>query len=341
MRTNTSLALWFGRIPRRGLIAGVLSLVLLVGAGVWMLKPEQHTITITGLEEPVSFVTTQQELARAFEVQGIKIGEKDVVEPPLSTSLQGQPALAVTVRRAVAFTVIEGGTERQVESAATSVRGLLAELNITLGEKDLVSIPLDSPLVAGAQVRVVRRTEQIVTAEEQIPFETVNRADGNLQVGTTQVVQTGEAGLKEIQRRVLLEDGREVSSEVVEEKVVKEPVAQIVAYGTQGVVSRGGQDFRYTQELTMTATGYTAGPESNPDGNGLTYTGMKAVRGVVAVDPRVIPLYTRLYVEGYGPAIAADTGGAIKGNKIDLCFETVAEALEWGIRPVKVYVLSD
>ena len=68
---------------------------------------------------------------------------------------------------------------------------------------------------------------------------------------------------------------------------------------------------------------------------------MKAAPGVVAVDPRVIPLRTRLYVEGYGPALAADVGAAIKGNRIDVFFETVDEALRYGRRQVNVYILED
>lgn len=341
MDLKAKLTQWPQRITRRNLIAGLLGLVLIVGAGGWMLRPERHQITISGLEQPVTFETTEQVLDAALEAQGITIGVKDVVEPALSTSLEGQKQVAVSIRRAVKLSVIEGGKEQAVESAALTVGDLLKELQITLGEKDLVSVPVETPLTSNLQVKVVRREEKEVIAQEEIPFETVTRDDASMPIGTTSVVQAGEAGTLETRRRVLIEDGQEIASEVIEQKVVKEATSQIVAYGTLGVVSRGGFEYRYTQELEMTATGYTAGKESNPDGNGITYTGMRAVRGVVAVDPRVIPLYTRVYVEGYGPAIAADIGGAIKGNKIDLCFDTVEEALTWGRRPVKVYILSD
>jgi 3D (Asp-Asp-Asp) domain-containing protein len=341
LRSQTTLTRWLERIPRRNLIVGVLVLMVLAGAVGWMLRPERHSITVRGLGQPITFETKEQVLAAALKAKGIPLGEKDVVEPDLSTSLKGKKELAVSVRRAVALTVIEGGHEQKVETAAVSIRELLKELNIVLGDQDRVSIPLDNAPAEGMKVQVVRRTEQVVTVQEEIPFETETHADGNLQVGVTEVVQKGQAGLKEIRRRIVVEDGREVSNEVVEEKVVKEPVIQVVAYGTMGVVSRGGREYRYTRELDMMATGYTAGKESNPDGHGITYTGMRAERGVVAVDPRVIPLYTRLYIEGYGPAIAGDTGGAIKGNRIDLCFDSLSEALDWGIRPVKVYVLSD
>ena len=89
--------------------------------------------------------------------------------------------------------------------------------------------------------------------------------------------------------------------------------------------------------LIMKATAYS------PQEPGLTDTtasGLKAQHGVVAVDPSVIPLGTRLFVEGYGYAIAADTGGAIKGNRIDLCFDTLAEVNAYGWRTVRVEILD-
>ena len=98
---------------------------------------------------------------------------------------------------------------------------------------------------------------------------------------------------------------------------------------------------RYVKKLTMEATAYEPGPHSNgPYASGYTACGYKAGYGVVAVDPDVIPLNTRLYIEGYGYAIAGDTGGAIKGNIIDLGFETVEECYEFGRRDVVVYILD-
>lgn len=94
---------------------------------------------------------------------------------------------------------------------------------------------------------------------------------------------------------------------------------------------------RYSRVLTMTATAYT----SQDDGNGsVTYRGHELRRGLAAVDPRVIPLGTRLFIKGYGYAIADDIGGAIRGNKIDLAFENRAEALRFGVQKVTVYILD-
>ena len=100
-------------------------------------------------------------------------------------------------------------------------------------------------------------------------------------------------------------------------------------------VSRGIP--RYRAAYTMHASAYLP---SDGGGSGITATGIPARHGVVAVDPNVIPLGSRLFIPGYGEAIAADTGGAIVGNKIDLCMESYDEAIQFGRRNVEVYVLE-
>ena len=100
-------------------------------------------------------------------------------------------------------------------------------------------------------------------------------------------------------------------------------------------VSRGIP--RYHAAYTMHASAYLP---SDGGGSGITATGMVARRGVVAVDPNVIPLGSRLFIPGYGEAIAADTGGAIVGNTIDLCMESYDEAIQFGRRNVEVYVID-
>jgi len=90
----------------------------------------------------------------------------------------------------------------------------------------------------------------------------------------------------------------------------------------------------------MVATGYDDSWESNyPYYGAPSYIGLPLARGIVATDPNVIPMGTRLYVEGYGEAIAADQGNAIKGNRIDLFFDSRQEALNWGMRTIKVTIL--
>ncbi len=102
------------------------------------------------------------------------------------------------------------------------------------------------------------------------------------------------------------------------------------------------KSYSYKEMRLMEATAYYPGPECTGKYSkyGRTYTGKKARYGLVAVDPKVIPLGTELFIEGYGKAEAADIGGAIKGNKIDLCFTTYAEAKKYGRKKIKVYILK-
>lgn len=102
------------------------------------------------------------------------------------------------------------------------------------------------------------------------------------------------------------------------------------------VQTESGQAF-YRDVYTMEATAYLP---TDGNGAGITATGIAAVRGVVAVDPDVIPLGSRVYIPGYGTAIAADTGGAIRGGRIDLCMESYGEAINFGRRNVEVYILD-
>jgi uncharacterized protein YabE (DUF348 family) len=342
VKTWIKSALEAGRnnTPRLAVL-GLVTLFLVGGLLFWALKPEQHLIAVEGMGNPITFKTTAKTLAAALKEQGINVTEKDRISPALDTQLAGKQELTVELKKAVPATVVVEGAAMETDTVANTVADLLKELGVTLGPKDTVSTSMDAPVVTGMTVKVVRRTEQVTVVQEEIPYEVVREDDRTIVVGESREVQAGENGIKEIKKVAYYEDGVEVGSEVLAETVVKAPVEQIVAIGTGGVVSRGGQSYRYSRELTLSATGYTAGKESNPDGNGYTYTGMKAQYGVVAVDPRVIPLYTRLYIEGYGPAIAGDIGGAIKGNRIDLCFDSLSEALEWGRRDVTVYILDD
>jgi 3D (Asp-Asp-Asp) domain-containing protein len=101
-----------------------------------------------------------------------------------------------------------------------------------------------------------------------------------------------------------------------------------------------GAPQNYSKILDMTATAYAPGPADNGIWGDKTYIGTKVRKGVVAVDPRVIPMGTKLWVEGYGYAVAEDQGSAIKGNRIDLAYNDYQTATNYGIQNVKVYVLK-
>jgi 3D (Asp-Asp-Asp) domain-containing protein len=180
-----------------------------------------------------------------------------------------------------------------------------------------------------------------VVRNEPIPYPTLRKSTTELRSGTSKTVRAGINGSKQVKYRVLTKDGEEVDRQVLSSKVLKNPVPEVVKVGqAKRFASRGGY-YSGRRVITMTATGYSPHPSEN-GGNtsGRTAIGLKIGHGVVAVDPRFIPLGTRLYVEGYGYAVAADTGGAIKGAKIDLGHDTMAKARAVGRKKVRVHILD-
>jgi 3D (Asp-Asp-Asp) domain-containing protein len=179
-----------------------------------------------------------------------------------------------------------------------------------------------------------------ITQREPIPYSTLRKATSQLRNGASRTVQSGVNGEKEVVFKVIVRtDGVEVRREKVSERIIKKPVNEIVHEGQRATLPSRGY-FSGRRMLTMIPTTYDP-YNCGGDGRGITRTGLKARYGVVAVDPRFIPLGTRLYVEGYGYAIAADTGGAIKGNRIDLCVDSKHQAR--GIksfRPLHVYIMD-
>jgi 3D (Asp-Asp-Asp) domain-containing protein len=242
---------------------------------------------------------------------------------------------------AVEVTIIADGQEWGYVSTQSTVGGVLREAGVTLGALDRCTSKLSSKVSNGMRIRVIRIEEKILTTRKPVEFETVVKYDP-LHRGGNVVLQKGEPGEKDCKLRVFYKDGAQSSVSVLEVTVTKQPKDQIVVSSERPALSsRGGFSHRGGRVMRMHATAYDPGPRScGPRCTGRTATGMKAQKGVVAVDPRVIPLGTKLYVEGYGYCVAADTGGAIKGNRIDLCFNTYGEAIRFGRKWVMVEILK-
>lgn len=187
-------------------------------------------------------------------------------------------------------------------------------------------------------------TIKTVEVREQTPPPTLFEVNRRLPPRHRVLKAEGKPGEKLVVWRVYYRNGKEVRRVRLEEHVLEPPQPRVYEIGVHGhIASRGavgrGSSFRTTRILTMHASAYTPHRSGGGTGTGYTATGLPAGYGLVAVDPRVIPLGTVLYIEGYGMAIAADTGRAIKGNKIDLCFATRRQALQFGRRKVRVHIL--
>lgn len=185
-----------------------------------------------------------------------------------------------------------------------------------------------------------------------VEHETTIVYNNDQYVDYEKVVQKGSDGMKKSVYQECFVDGELVQRSLEEEIVYKDPVDEIIEVGTkERTVATSRSGFRFNNEMDMVATGYDLSYEScgkYPDDPyyGITASGAKAQPGTVAVDPSVIPLGTKLYIAStdgspdYGFATALDTGSAIKGYRVDLFMENNQDALNYGIRPVKVYILD-
>lgn len=199
----------------------------------------------------------------------------------------------------------------------------------------LISVGLLCGAAAGsAQNLPALSTDKVKTVT--IPYKLRYVFSRTLRPGQVKAGPKGADGKKTLVIRVTRTPGK-TTEKVVATKIIpaKDQIMQIGRGGYE--VSRSG--LTGSKILTMVATAYDPHPSHN-GGSGLTATGIPARFGVAAVDPRVIKLNTLLFIEGYGFALAADTGGAIKGNKIDLCYNTEAECIAFGRRKVVVHIIS-
>ena len=181
---------------------------------------------------------------------------------------------------------------------------------------------------------VVLRVEHV-----RVPYEVKYVFDSEMQSGELLKFAHGVEGHIVRAYQQIVRDGVVIDEKLIRETVT-DPVPAIFKMGRPS--NRGVSRGTYTRAkvVEMESTAYT------PDAGRrhptfITYTGTKAEYGAIAVDPRVIPLGTLMYVEGYGFGIAEDTGSAIKGNIIDVCIEGRREALLWGRRQVKVHIFED
>ncbi len=240
----------------------------------------------------------------------------------------------------VAVIVRSNGTERQVRTAQTTVSGALKDAGVMVDPLDKVTPPLHTRPTEGMVIKVVKVTNVLEAEKQILAFDSLKTFTNSLKMGEVKQTSSGTPGEKLIRYLVTYEDGKPVKKTPIGSDVVRKPVDRVVAIGSRGqYTSRGAHHTR--KILKMYASAYEPGPRScGKYASGRTACGLKAGYGVAAVDPKVIPLGTKLYIEGYGYAIAGDRGRAIKGNRIDLGFKTVKEALTFGRRWVVVHVLS-
>ena len=238
----------------------------------------------------------------------------------------------------ITATVIVDGQSWEFTSSRASVGGILKEAGVTLGAMDRVYPNLSTPPTAGMHIRVTRITQETVSQIEKINYKTrikFNRRG----LSEKTVVQTGKLGEKTVKYLVTYKDGVKADTQRIAAQINAKPVDEIVAVSNVSHIMLASRSGVRVPSMMMNASGY-APFVCGGSASGRTATGVMAGKGIVAVDPRVIRLGTQLYIEGYGYCVAGDTGGAIKGVRIDLGFDTRSQAMNFGRRSVRVYILE-
>jgi resuscitation-promoting factor RpfB len=300
------------------------------------------TVTIEDGERQQTLRTAAQTVGAVLQEAGIAIYAADGVEPPLGTWLA--PGLLIQVRRSMPLTIRVDGRAIQTRSHHANARDVLAEAGFGLVGLDYVRPGPEVRLEPGATVEVVRVTEDFRLEDQPIPYETHWQPTDQLEIDSRALLQSGTPGIMRQRVRVRYENGIEVSQTPDAQWVAREPVDEIIGYGTQIVVRavETPEGFlEYWRVVRMRVTSYTAASSGKPPDHpayGITASGLRAGTGIVAVDPRVVPFRTWVYIPGYGTGYAGDTGGGVKGRWIDLGYSQ-GEYKSWS-GYVDVYYLT-
>ena len=303
---------------------------------------KRKTITVTINSKATRFVTYKSTVSEALSAKGISINSKDYVSPALNSKLtEGE---SISVKKAVNVAVAVDGKDLAVMSSQDNIGLMLKQEGIVLNGSDRVTPAENTPLSEGLKVEVIRVETKTLSESKPVAFKEIVKTNKKLANTKRRTLQEGKAGEMKVTYSVVYENGSEVSRTPIKETVVRRSTDRIIEQGSYPLmpVSRSGSLLPYSRVTTVRSTAYWA-----VSGVGKTYTasGRKAVRNpdgysTIAVDPSIFPYGTKLFIEGYGFAIAADTGSSIVGNKIDVFFDTYKEACSYGVKYVKIYRLN-
>lgn len=357
---------------RRRAAAFTTAIAITTASFGWVYTASANEITVTqinefdGTNETKVIKTHSRDMEKILEKNGVSIEEGDKINIPIDSDITCDTDIVITKSRQITVKTNNGETVINVTKA--DAREALVEAGYTIDEHD--EVIKDGDVIELCDVEIKSET-----LTEEIPFEKETKEEPQMNEGEKKVITEGKNGSKELIYNVTYRDGMEMTRELAGENIIEAPVNEVTAIGTKkpevkpvsssselgiaptvaGVLaasSKPGSDTgstihgrKYSRKINMSSSAYSA--YLTGVGTTFTATGTVPKFGTVAVDPRVIPLGSKLYIEAadgswvYGFATAEDTGGGIKGNKIDLCFtDPNSQLLVFGRRNCVVYVLE-
>jgi uncharacterized protein YabE (DUF348 family) len=268
--------------------------------------------------------TTLTTVGQVLQNHGVALFLGDVVRPGLQSRIT--TGMEVVIDRSVPLQIEVDGRLIRTRTQSEVVAGALGEERIALVGKDTVTPPLTEPVRSDMTIRVTRVREEFVVEFDPIPFETVWVSDPEVEIDNIRLVQAGQIGLNKRRHRVVYENDQEVNRVLEDTWAEQSPITKTMAYGTKIAIRTMDTPkgpIEYWRKMRVYTTSYKPSSCGKPRDHpryGYTRLGWYLRKGIVAVDPTVIPLKSWIYVPGYGKARAGDTGGGVKGKFVDLGF---------------------
>ncbi|ANE46003.1 hypothetical protein SY83_06570 [Paenibacillus swuensis] len=319
------------------------------------------SVVVNGQEQVVK--TKESVLHNLLDEQAIQIGSYDKISMPLSAPIKSGDK--VVIQTAVPFKLIADGKTVTLYTTSKTIQSALADNKVKLGVKDRIWPPLNTPVKKYMGIKIVRVSKASTQHKYSLPYTTVKTADASLLKGKTAVVQNGKDGVVYKNFEKTYEDGKLVSTVLTSKTIGANVVPKVIAVGTKkpapvvalaakttsssmNTITRKGATFKPKKVLNnVTLTAYAAGVASTGKSKGhpqygITASGARVKEGrTIAVDPKVIPIGYWVYIEGIGYRRAEDKGGAVKGKKIDVYFDSESYANRFGRKSgYTVYVIG-
>ena len=322
------------------LLIGSVSMHAYATSGYVIYDGEERHVVLSEATEPSAVLSEA----------GLELGRADRIE----MNEEGMRPEITVVRNQI-IRINNGGVNMVTNSYGETVGELLERINLTLKEGDAIDVDLDTMTYDGMELNIDRWTTATEFVYEEVPFETEYVKTSKMVKGEEKVATEGVNGELKHTTKITYFNGQEVSREVIATEQTVAPVNKVIKQGTyeakQGkltigdgvIVTADGEVYTYTRTMKAKATAYT---HTDAGCDKTTATGTTVHWGTVAVDPKMIPYGTKMFIVSndgkyvYGLAAAEDCGGSIKRNRIDLYMPTTKQCFAFGMRNCTIYFLG-
>ncbi|AIQ26802.1 MULTISPECIES: 3D domain-containing protein [Paenibacillus] len=352
--------------PRVLSLAGVISIVIALLILLYVHGQSNKEIILVIDGQVQTLETREALLSDVLAKEQISLQPYDELSIGLSDEIQDGDRVVIT--RAQKLVLTADGATKTIYTTEDSLGDAITKLGYSLEGNDKIFPSLDTAVTPDMEVKIVRITKQTVQRTVNLPFKVIKTADPSLYKGDVRVAQAGKPGaiIQHIEK--IYQDGELVSMNMVGKEVQTVTKDKVIAVGTKAVpkpvvaaattskatttsksskvsaksnnvTSKAGVDFEYKKMIkNVSMTAYSS---EEPGIGTRTASGTRVTEGrTIAVDPNVIPIGWWVYIEGLGFRRAEDTGGAIKGNKVDVYYDSLSHARNFGRKSRTIYVIG-